>query len=83
MAIGRTLKKEEYDYVWNEWEKNKKICPICKKKPEFVSNRGFVIDGYIPFHIDHIVPFSKGGKNKKENLRVICRHCNLKKGNKI
>lgn len=32
------------------------------------------------FHIDHIVPLSKGGNNKDENLQLLCRKCNMAKG---
>lgn len=33
--------------------------------------------------IDHIIPRSKGGTNKKENLRTLCIKCNSKKRDKI
>lgn len=33
--------------------------------------------------LDHIIPISRGGSHKKENLRISCKACNLKKDNKI
>lgn len=34
------------------------------------------------FHVDHIMPISKGGGNEKENLQLLCAGCNLSKGAK-
>jgi hypothetical protein len=34
----------------------------------------------VRLHVDHIVPWSKGGSNRLENLRAACDACNLGKG---
>jgi len=34
-------------------------------------------------HIDHVVPFSRGGDNSVRNLRVIAKTQNLRKGKKM
>lgn len=49
-------------------QKNK--CYWCKKK----------LDQY---HIDHIIPISKGGNNTSGNICVSCPECNTSKGAKM
>lgn len=34
------------------------------------------------FHVDHITPIAKGGRNDRVNLQILCPMCNLKKSSK-
>jgi HNH endonuclease/Homing endonuclease associated repeat len=36
----------------------------------------------VELHIDHKIPYSKGGKTELENLQTMCSDCNLGKGNR-
>ncbi|WP_349257294.1 HNH endonuclease [Novimethylophilus sp.] len=35
----------------------------------------------VELHVDHIVPWSKGGETVLENLQTLCSMCNLGKSN--
>lgn len=35
------------------------------------------------YHIDHIIPLSRGGSNWPDNLALTCAYCNLSKRNKL
>lgn len=34
-------------------------------------------------HVDHIIPWSKGGKTAEDNLRTLCTTCNIGRGNRF
>jgi 5-methylcytosine-specific restriction endonuclease McrA len=41
-------------------------CPSCRQQ-------------LVKYHIDHIIPLSKGGKHQLDNLQLLCPTCNLTK----
>ena len=49
------------------------VCAQCGRR-----SRSRII-----FQIDHIIPLNKGGKTVADNLQVLCRNCNGKKGDKL
>ena len=50
-------------------------CVLCGASPALAPG--------IQLHVDHILPFSKGGKTEIANLRTLCEACNLGKGPRI
>lgn len=48
-------------------------CRICGASP--------AKDSSVELHIDHIIPYSKGGKTTDDNLQTLCAACNLGKSN--
>lgn len=48
-------------------------CKYCGRSP--------AIDPKIVLHVDHIIPWSKGGETTFENLQTLCSKCNIGKGN--
>ena len=48
-------------------------CQSCGASP--LQDRG------VELHVDHILPWSKGGETEESNLQTKCLRCNLGKGN--
>lgn len=48
-------------------------CVICGRSPAKDQN--------VELHVDHIIPYSKGGETVIENLQTLCSDCNLGKSN--
>lgn len=48
-------------------------CQMCGAK---------VSDG-VTLHVDHIVPVSRGGQTRDDNLQALCQDCNLGKSNRF
>ena len=48
-------------------------CQSCGASP--IKERG------VELHVDHVLPWSKGGETEEKNLQTKCKQCNLGKGN--
>lgn len=64
------------------WEKYKKICQICGRRTKLFGNTVSPFHDEKPCAVDHIRPFSKGGKCVEENFQLLCITCNSQKGAK-
>lgn len=51
------------------------ICQMCGTSP--------AKDSEVVLHVDHIYPWSKGGKTVEENLRTLCSRCNIGKSDMV
>ncbi|MCR5183255.1 MAG: DUF262 domain-containing protein [Opitutales bacterium] len=61
-AFSDTMKHTAY-------EKQKGICPVCKKHFNYEEMEG-----------DHITPWHDGGRTIAENCQMLCKDCNRRKG---
>lgn len=48
------------------------LCRMCGASP--------AKDPAITLHVDHVVPWAKGGRTVLENLQTLCERCNIGKG---
>lgn len=81
--------------AWYEWHWQRDIDPdkIREHIPQQVRRSVIRRDGHVcqicrldvapdDIHLDHIVPFSKGGRDNPGNLRVTHSTCNMRRGNR-
>jgi hypothetical protein len=50
-------------------------CVLCGRSPATSLT--------VSLHVDHIIPWSRGGRTVPENLRSLCQSCNLGKSNRV
>jgi hypothetical protein len=50
-------------------------CCCCGRSPSTTPN--------LELHVDHVIPWSKGGESVIDNLQTLCMECNLGKSNLV
>jgi len=68
-AKNRIFSPAQRMIIWHSSEN--KCCSICREKLTWEN-----------FTVDHVKPYSKGGKTDVRNGALMCRSCNSKKGNR-
>jgi 5-methylcytosine-specific restriction endonuclease McrA len=59
-------------------------CHLCGTQVDLKAPRQVGAPGWeLGLHVDHLVPLSKGGADKLENVRPAHGQCNLTKGNTV
>ena len=58
---------------WRVRQRDNFVCRACGASPSLQPG--------LPLHVDHIVPWSRGGDTTEANLQTLCQRCNLGKGN--
>lgn len=82
--IGVPMRKRKYIYGRKRrelWEGAGKKCNICGIDTVLFTPRSILSDDVV-CNIDHIIPFSKGGKCEDSNYQVLCFYCNQEKRDK-
>jgi uncharacterized protein DUF262/HNH endonuclease len=63
----RVFSVEQRRLLWNSDEQKK--CGSCGERLDWIN-----------FQVDHVTPYSKGGKTKLSNAALLCASCNASKG---
>lgn len=58
---------------WHVLQRDRFTCCACGASPALTLG--------VELHVDHVVPWSKGGETVLENLQTLCSVCNLGKSN--
>ncbi len=72
-TIERTPRDPSLRLRWRVLQRDRFTCCACGSSPALFPG--------VELHVDHIVPWSKGGETVLENLQTLCSVCNLGKSN--
>ena len=66
------------------WQEPRQRCSVVewhKKRRQVMKRDGYICQycGAKAKHVDHVIPFSRGGSDELDNLVAACAHCNFHK----
>jgi hypothetical protein len=69
-TTGRTVSNKMRFQVM---KRDASTCKVCGRSP--------ALSPGLQLHVDHVDPYSRGGETTLDNLRTLCRDCNVGKSN--
>jgi hypothetical protein len=72
-SFQKTSRDPSLRLRWHVLKRDRFTCCGCGTSPALTLG--------VELHVDHKIPWSKGGKTILENLQTLCSHCNLGKSN--
>lgn len=90
MSPEGILREAERKARWDEkvaqWKSQERtMLEARRKKPQIIERDGarcYYCGATESLCVDHIVPRARGGTNDLDNLQLLCRSCNSRKGAK-
>ena len=64
MALGLFVENVNWTKIY---KRDKGTCQLCSKPVDFMMS------------LDHVIPFSKGGKHERKNVQLVHKRCNYRK----
>lgn len=74
-SIHRTKREVSIKMRFDIMKRDNFKCVICGRSP--------AKDPSIELHVDHIIPWSKGGETTIDNLQTLCSKCNIGKSDSL
>jgi hypothetical protein len=82
-----TFREVAFSHVANPGPNESTRPSISKETRDFIQRRDkeciYCGTRHEPYHIDHIIPISRGGSDQNNNLALACATCNISKRDRL
>lgn len=87
VSLYKKINKDKVN-VWSQNRRNRTVGTLSTNIVEKLHNMqlgqcAICSTSLVAYHIDHIIPLSRGGLNVDSNVQLTCAPCNLTKGSKL